>query len=163
MTKAVFILGFLSIVLFVGHAEREELSHLKRVEAYEVRPGIVAMPRYTADGQVCEIALEKLHHSAGTVRLDPTLTSSEVDQIAEQLVPNDERGAKPKGLAEQGIDSLAGNSMETSQEYQNISIHTYRAIVGTLAKGRISVDDIVATTIKWKHRTCRASDGHDDK
>jgi len=163
MTKAVFILGFLSTMFFVGHAEREKLSRLKRVEAYEVRPGIVALPRYAADGQICEIALEKLHHSAGTVRLDPTLTSTEVDQIADQLVPNDERGAKPKGLAEQEIDSLAGNSMETSQEYQNISIHMYRAIVGTPSKGRVFVDDIAAASIKWKHRTCRAVAENDDK
>jgi hypothetical protein len=163
MTKALLVLGFIGTVFFAAHPERENLSRLKRVEAYEVRPGIVALPRYTADGQICEIVLEKLHHLATAIRLDPTLTSTEVDQIADQLVPSDERGPKPKGLLEQGIDSLVGNSMETSEEYQNISIHTYRAIVGSPAKDRISVGDIAAATIKWKHRTCRAADGHDDK
>jgi hypothetical protein len=163
MTKAVLALGFVGTVFFTALHERENLSRFKRVEAYEVRPGIVALPRYAADGQICEIALEKLHHSAGTIRLDPTLTSTEVDQIADQLVPSDERGPKPKGLLEQGIGSLAGKSMATSEEYQNISIRTYRPIVGTPAKNRVSVGNIAAATIEWKHRTCRAADGYDDK
>jgi hypothetical protein len=154
MTKTVLFLGFIGTVFFAAHPERENLSRLKRVEAYEVRPGIVALPRYAADGQICEVALEKLHHSAGAIRLDPTLTSTEVDQIADQLVPSDERGPKPKGLLEQGIGSLVGNSMMTSDEYQNISIQTYRPIVGTPTKDKISVGDIAAATIKWKHRTC---------
>jgi hypothetical protein len=163
MTKVVLVLGFIGTVFFAAYPQRENLSRLKRVEAYEVLPGIVALPRYTADGQICEIALEKLHRSAGTIRLDPTLTSTEVDQIADQLVPSDERGPKPKVLLERGANSLAGKSMETREEYQNISIHTYRAIVGTPAKGKIAVSDIAAATIEWKHRTCRAFDGHDDK
>jgi hypothetical protein len=163
MTKAVLVLGFIGTVFFAVHPERENLSRLKRVEAYEVRPGIVALPRYAADGQICEIALEKLHHSAGTIRLDPSLTSTEVDQIADQLVPSDERGPKPKDPLERGGGSLSGKTMETSEEYQNISIHTYRAIVGTFARNNISASDIAAATIEWKHRTCQASDGHDDK
>lgn len=163
MTKVVLVLGFIGAVFFAAHPERENLSRLKRVEAYEVLPGIVALPRYTADGQICEIALEKLHHSAGTIRLDPTLTSTEVDQIAEQLVPSDERGPKPKDPLERGGGSFSGKVMETNEEYQNISIHTYREVVGTFGRDNISVGDITAATIEWKNRTCRASDGHDRK
>jgi hypothetical protein len=164
MTKVIVVLGFIGTVFFAAHPERENLSRLKRVEAYEVLPGIVALPRYTADGQICEIALEKLHYSAGTIRLDPTLTTTEVNQIADQLVPSDERGPKPKDPLERGGNSFAGKSMETSEEYQNVSIHTYRAIVGTPVKGRISVSDIAAATIEWRHRTCRRpSDGQGDK
>src|SRR6266704_3810829 len=133
MTKAVLVLGFISTILFAAHPERENLSRLQRVDAYEVRPGIVALPRYAADGQICEIALENLHHSAGTIRLEPTLTSTEVDQIANQLVPSDERGPKPKDPLERGNGSFSGKTMETREEYQNISINTYRAVVGTFA------------------------------
>jgi hypothetical protein len=154
MTRVVLVLGFMGTVFFASYPERENLSRLKHVEAYEVLPGIVALPRYTADGQICEIALEKLHHSAGTIRLNPTLTSTEVEQIAEQLVPSNERGPKPTDPSEQGGGGISGRAMESSEEYQNISIRTYQEVVGTFGKGKISVGDITAATIKWKHRTC---------
>jgi len=163
MTRVVLVLSFIGTVFFAGYPEHENLSRLKHVEAYEVLPGVVALPRYTMDGQICEIGLEKLHHSAGIIRLNPTLTSAEVDKITDQLVPSSERGSKPKDPLEQGAGSFSGKVMETSEEYQNISIHTYREIVGTLGKDGISMSDITAATIKWKHRTCRASDGHDDQ
>jgi hypothetical protein len=53
--------------------------------------------------------------------------------------------------------------METSEEYQNISVHTYREVVGTFKRDKISVGDITAATIEWKHRTCRAADRNGDK
>jgi hypothetical protein len=163
MIKVIFVLGFIGTVFFSVQSEREILSRLKHVEAYEVLPGIVALPRYTADGQICEIALEKLHHSAGTIRLNPTLTSAEVDKIADQLVPSDLRGPKPTDPSEQGGGGISGRAMESSEEYENISIRTYQEVVGTFGKGKISAGDITAATIKWKHRTCQAFDGHEGK
>jgi len=161
MIKVVLVLGFIGTVFCSVQSEREKLSRLKRVEAYEVLPGIVAMPRYTADGQICEIALEKLHHSAGTIRFNPTLTSAEVDKIADQLVPSEARGPKPSDPSEQGGGGISGRTMESSEEYQNISIRTYQEVVGTFGKGKMSAGDISAVTIKWKHRACQTFNGHD--
>lgn len=153
MTKALFSAGVALAALFVAQSAHDRLSRFKTIEAYEVRPGILMRPQYTSDGQFCEIALEKLHYSTGIIRLDPTLTSTEVHEIADQLVPDDERGPKPKNLLEQDSTDYEGLSAVTSEEYENISIQTYRAIEGA-SKGTITLGKIAAATITWKHRTC---------
>jgi len=154
MTKAFFLIGSALAALCIAQSPNKNFARFKAIEAYEVRPGILMLPRYTADGQICEIDLEKLHHSDGEISLEPTFTEAEVDEIADQLVPTDERGPKPKKLLEQGSMELLGLSAVSSEEYQNISIETYRAIHGTSPKGEVVLGEIAAATIKWKHRTC---------
>ena len=163
MIKVALVLSLIGTFFFSAQLERETLSRVNRVEAYEVLPGIVALPRYTVDGQICEIGLEKLHHSAETIRLNPTLTSAEINKIADQLVPSSERGPQPKDPLEQGTGSFSGKVMERSEEYENISIRTYREIVGSFGRGGISTSDIATATIVWKHRPCRVAAGQIDK
>ena len=64
---------------------RERFAKYKPVEAYEIRQGILMMPRYSADGQVCEIGLEKLHYSPEMIRVDSSLSREEIDQIFDEL------------------------------------------------------------------------------
>ncbi len=132
---------------------RERFAKYKPVEAYEIRPGILMMPRYSADGQVCEIGLEKLHYSPEMIRVDSSLSREEIDQIFDELAPSADRGPKPTGLLEQGRIDFLGNSMIRNEEYQNVSIQIY----GTLAvndNGGFTGDE-VAATLKWKKRTCQ--------
>jgi hypothetical protein len=84
----------LAAVLLLPSANpvREQFAKYKAVEAYEIRPGVLMMPRYSSDGQVCEIGLEKLHYSPEIIRLDSSLSREEVDQVLEELVPANERG-----------------------------------------------------------------------
>ena len=134
---------------------RERFAKYKAVEAYEIRPGILMMPSYSADGQVCEIGLEKLHYSPEMIRLDSSLSREEIDQIFDELVPSAERGPKPTGLLEQGTTSISGRGMVSHEEYQNVSIQIYSSLTVD-AKGRITeVGDELAATLKWKNRTCR--------
>jgi hypothetical protein len=44
-------------------AQSSRFSKYKTVEAYEIGPGILMMPNFSSDGQVCEIGLEILHYS----------------------------------------------------------------------------------------------------
>jgi hypothetical protein len=153
MTKVIFSVGLVIAVFAVAQSAHNDLSHFKAIKAYEVRPGILMLPRYAADGQVCEMWLEKLHHSGEGFTLGPSLAQTEVDQIADQLVPANERGPRPQGLLEQGMTSMSGHSALTTEEYENIAIYIYGAIDDTPDKNKFLEDDIAAT-IKWKHRTC---------
>jgi hypothetical protein len=161
MTKPILVLICAVAVFLVGEPPRESLSRFKAVEAYEVRPGILALPRYTADAQVCEISLEKLHHSGGGFRL-AFFTRTEIDQIVDQLVPASERGSKPQGLLGQDLTSLSGHSALTTEEYENISIYIYSAI-GDAADKNTFFESNIAAMIKWKHRICGTADGPRDK
>src|SRR5208282_383403 len=84
--------------------QSKKFSKYKAIETYEVRPGFLIMPRYSDDGLVCEIGLEKLHYSPEMIRLDSSLSREEIDQIFDELVPADERGPKTKDFGANLID-----------------------------------------------------------
>jgi len=149
------LIGSVAAVLLLAAANpaREKFAKYKSIEAYEIRPGILMMPRYSADGQVCEIGLEKLHYSPEKIRLDSSLSRKEIDEIFDELVPSAERGPKPTGLLEQWTTNLSGASMVSDEEYQNVSIQIYSAVVSE-KKDAVTADQVTAT-LQWKNRKCQ--------
>ena len=149
------LIGSVAVVLLLVAANpaREKFAKYKTVEAYEIRPGILMMPRYSADGQVCEIGLEKLHYSPEKIRLDSSLSRKEIDEIFDELVPGDERGPKPTGVLAQGMTNFSGQSMVSDEEYQNVSIQIYGGVTPD-GKVAVIVDEVTAT-LKWKNRNCQ--------
>jgi hypothetical protein len=140
-------------LLFVAmRPQSDKFPSYKAVEAYEIRPGILMMPRYAADGQVCEIGLEKRHYSPELIRLDSTLSRKEIDEIVDELAPSNERGPKEAGLLGD-LTSIDGVSLTTSSMYENISIEIYSKLLPG-KKLQIAQED-VAATVKWKNRKCR--------
>jgi hypothetical protein len=141
-------------LLLITNKQSDQFSKYKKVEAYEVRPGILMMPRYAEDGQVCEIGLERWHFLPQEIDLDSDLLREKIDQIALELAPANERGPRPKSLLERGMIDLMGNSMVSSDEYENISIKIYGPILPTSKADEIDTANIVAT-ITWKKRKCQ--------
>lgn len=101
------------------------------------------MPSYSDDGQVCEIALDKVHYTPELIRLDPSLSCKEIDQIFEELVPADERGPKSKDF-EGNLITIVGHGMTTNMDYENVSIQIYSNALRASKKSEV-VDDIAAT------------------
>jgi hypothetical protein len=139
------------LLLATANPVHEQFAKYKAVEAYEIRPGVLMIPSYSSDGQVCEIGLEKLHYSPEIIRLDSSLSRKEIDDIFDELVPADERGPRSKDLLGTLITGSSG-SQTTNIDFRNVSIQIYCAAVRD--KGGITVDE-VAATLKWKNRTCR--------
>jgi hypothetical protein len=142
-----------TLLLLAAVPGHENFAKYKAVEAYEIRPGILMMPTYSADGQVCEIGLEKLHYSPEKIRLDSGLSRKDVEQIFDELVPSDQRGPKPTGLLEQGMTTQSGASMVSDEEYQNVSIQIYSNVLSQ-EKDAVTADEVTAT-LKWKNRKCQ--------
>ena len=153
MSKLICSVVAAMLLLPTSNPDREKFEKYKAIEAYEIRPGILLMPRYSADGQVCEVGLEKLHYSPEKIRLDSSLSRKEIDQIFDELVPSDERGPKPAGILEQGGTTFLGQGMVSDEEYQNISIRIY-GIASPSGKGGVIADE-VAATLTWKNRMCQ--------
>lgn len=126
----------------------EEFSKYKRVETYEIRPGILIMPRYADNGQVCEIAIEKSHYAPTTIDMDSTLPREDFIQIVDELVPPGDRGRAAIEFTEDYLSLYNGTSVTTFKEYENISIKIYGR---ALPKGGVSD---VAATISWKKKEC---------
>ena len=133
--------------------KHDKFSKYKTVEAYEIRPGILAMPSYAEDGQVCEIGLEKRQYSPEIIRLNPSLSREEINQIADELAPANERGPKSKDFA-RDLMAVSGGGMTTISTYENVTIQIHSAVSPTSKKHGIIADDIAAT-IKWTNRKCR--------
>lgn len=127
-------------------------AHYKPVEAYEVRPGILMIPTYAPDRQVCKLGLEKLHYSPDKIELDSNMSRKDIEQIFDELVPSAERGPQPQGVLERGMMTFVGQGMVSDEEYQNVSIEIYGNAVPN--NGGILADQIVAT-LKWKNRRCQ--------
>jgi hypothetical protein len=154
MSKLISVVAVAMFLLSVSDRGRQEFAKYRAVEAYEIRPGILMMPRYSSDGQVCEIGLEKLHFSPVAIRLDSSLSRKEIDEVFEELAPSSERGPKPANPISQGSTFISGRGMDTNEEYQNVSIDIFGSYSPTDGKGGATGEE-VAATLKWKNRKCQ--------
>lgn len=139
------------LLLASAHPVHEDFAKYKAVEAYEVRPGVLMMPSYSSDGQVCEIGLERLHYSPETIRLDSSLSRKEIDDLFDELVPADERGPRSEDFAGTLI-TQGGGSLTMNIDFQNVSIQICGA--AEAGEGGPTVGEVIAT-LKWKNRKCR--------
>jgi hypothetical protein len=145
-----FGLVFLAVLVYAMSSQRP-FAKYQLIEAYEVRPGILTMPRYTADNEVCEIGLERLHYSPKLIRLESGLSRAEINQAIDELVPSDERG---KAIKSNALITQSGASLITSMEYENVRIEIYGAVSPSNRKGDTTVNEVIAK-ITWKKRRCR--------
>jgi hypothetical protein len=141
------------IMLIAAATTQQRFSKYRKIDAYEVRPGILMMPRYTADDQICEIGLERQLYSPELIRLDSSLSREEIYGILDELVPADERGKRSKDFPRDVI-TQSGQGLTTSTEYEHVSIQIYGATVPSKHKNEIAVSEVVAT-VKWKQRVCK--------
>jgi|SRR5271154_1052905 len=142
-----------ALLLDMGMIANLQFEKYRKVEAYEVRPGVLMMPRYASDDQICEFGLQRLMYSPKLIRIDSGLYRKEIDQILDELVPAGERGSPSKSPAD-GLITEGGQSMVTSMDFENIVIDIYGATGPSGRKGAIITNEVVAT-VKWKKRTCR--------
>jgi hypothetical protein len=146
MSKLIGLVCVAMLLQVPANPGREQFAKYKAVEAYEIRPGILMMPSYTIDGQVCQIEIEKRHYSNDTAFLDSKLPHEEMIQIIDELAPPSERGPQTMNFGREYMSEYAGNSVTTFADYKNVSINIFREAS--------SAGDIVAT-IQWKNRKCQ--------
>jgi len=140
-----------ALLFFPARPQNTKFSKYKAVEAYEIRPGILMMPRYAEDGQVCEITLERTNAAAETINLTPTLPRKTVTELVDEIVPVDERGPRTMDFGRDYVSQHSGESVTTFAEWKNVAVNIYGR-----ASTRCGAGDIVAE-IRWKKRTCASA------
>ncbi len=123
-------------------------------QSYEIRPGIFTTVKHNADGQVCEMSVEKRHiQASGTINIEPTvvLSADELKEITEELAPTNQRGAKSKPFGLLSISGVGGTEMD---EYENVYITYY--FKASSSKKAIVNNGTAATVITWKNRSCES-------
>jgi hypothetical protein len=124
--------------------------------AYEVRPGIVMMPLFTSDGQVCEIVVER--HTMDTptkttINLDPFLSKETVKELVDELAPPSVRGKALTGFdAWFGSVTIDGPFVITKYTYENVLVEVH----GINRDPGPGGDSVVI--IKWRKRTCASEE-----
>jgi len=154
MSKLAGLPCVIMILFLAMKPQGEKFAKYKAIEAYEVRPGILMMPRYSDDGRVCEIGLERRHYSPEMIRLDPGLSREEIDQVFEELVPTNERGPKSAVLGPEDLILMVGHTLTTIVDFQNVTIQIHGSEVRASNKREI-VEDGIAATLQWKNRKCQ--------
>jgi hypothetical protein len=141
----------LTALFLLPKPQSEMFSRYKSVETYEIRPGILMMPKYAEDGRVCEVTLEKHHYSNETASLGSAIPRETITQLVDELVPAKERGPLAMNFGKEYVSAYSGNSITTFAEYENVSIQIFG-----IASPPTSAGDVVAV-IQWKNRGCRLS------
>ena len=113
------------------------------------------MPRYSGNGSICELGLERRHYSPELIRLDSGLSRKDIDQISEELVPSDERGPRSKDFGGREMITVSSPSITTSIDFENVSIQIFSQELPEPNRQKLAEGDIVAATVHWKNRECR--------
>lgn len=147
-----WILGISSLVVVIlgVPATHQFRASYPSVESYEIRPGVLAMPKYANDGELCQVSIEKLHIQQNGVELGvPTMSRQTVLKMIDELAPPSERGRAISQLAGfDYIDVINGTADVAAANYQNVSVKIY---------GSTSAPGDVAVVLVWKRKACGSS------
>lgn len=134
-----------------GQTKDQLAGRLKKVTAFEIRPGIDVFPTFTADGSVCRIVIEKRQClDPANADFDTTIPSTLANQLVDELVPVNERG-KPLSPYLSNESFVAGGASFIKKDYENMSVGMY----GRLVEGKRDGASVIV--LSWPKRTCRSS------
>src|SRR5579864_3453984 len=95
---------------------------------YRIRPGIMMIPSYGSDGQVCKVLIERhseVTASETTVELGRPISDELARALVDEIVPPAERGAEvkdPDGF----IDATVAGGVVTARcVYKNVIVRVY--------------------------------------
>ncbi len=146
--KWILALSFLTLTALSADPPQTPRLRYPRFESYEIRPGVLATPKYISRGGLCEIFIEKRHLQGETAEMEPTIPRELLLEMVDELAPRSERGKATTQLAGYDyIDQIDGATAVTFAEYERVSIQIYRATSG--------IGD-TAAIVRWKN-VCSAS------
>ncbi len=114
------VLGIAPIVSAQSSADLS--SKYRQITSYELRPGIVMTPKYAADGQVCQMVLEKRQKTDTGIVFGFYFSEKEVKELLDELVPEAERGRNLTKTLNARVD---GGFVTTDYTYENILVRVY--------------------------------------
>ncbi len=82
-------IGLSIVILFMltsASIAQDRFAKYQKIEGYEIRPGILAIPRYTAGKELYEIGVQKLLYSPSMIRVNADLDQGEIDDVLNELV-----------------------------------------------------------------------------
>jgi len=145
------LIASICLLALVASPFTDRFRKYHTVEAYEIRPGVVIMPAYTASHDLCEISIEKRHYSNNSVDMDATMSKEQVLSLFDELVPKKERGGPTGRLpADTEVSELDLGMLSTRIPYDNVTLTMYGK------KDSSDRQKYVAAIISWNKFQCDA-------
>jgi|SRR5579862_4093029 len=116
--------------------------------AYRIRPHVLMTARFAADGQVCEMTLEKGQRTDTSIVFLDFFSKEEVHSLIDDLVPEGIRG---RDLTQRFSGSIDGLSVTTEFTYENVLVQVYGS--RQVEAGQVGAAGEVIV-ITWRTRTC---------
>jgi hypothetical protein len=145
------LIAAICLLAFVAGPSSNRIRKYHAVEAYEIRPGIIATPVYMANHDLCEISIEKRHYSSNSVDMDATMSKDQILSLFDELVPKEERGG-PAGRLPPDTEITEGDlgMLRTRIPYENVTL----AFFGK--KDSPDRQKYVTAIISWNKPQCKA-------
>jgi len=144
MAKVCILLLTLGVAA-LGQTSADLIAKYPHVTAYKVRPDVLMTAKFAADGQVCEMTLEKRQKTDTGIVFGDTFSDSEVQSLMDDLVPANGRG---RNLTRALNETVTGGFMTEEYTYENVLIRVDGITRPTGAAGYRVI------TITWPKRPC---------
>jgi hypothetical protein len=146
-TGIALVLGFGFAATIQAQTSADLGAKYRQIISYELRPGVVMTPRYATNGQVCEMVLEKRVQNEAGIVFGFSFSDKERQEIVDQVVSPNERGAEYTSRLNTTID---GGFITSDYTYDNVRIRV-------LGVTRPNPNPALVITITWRKRSCADS------
>ena len=145
MTKfCILLLGL--VVTALGQTSADLSVKYPQITVYKVRPDVQMTARFSGDGQVCEMTLQKRVETDSGVILGGSFSEKEVRSLVDDLVPEDLRGRNLTRRFDGSIEGLLTTKLYT---YENVLVRVFGT---TQPDGGERGDRVIIIT--WPKRRC---------
>ncbi len=140
-----FILLLTLVVAAFGQTSVNLSAKYPQVISYKVRPDVLLTATFAADGQACEMTLEKREKTDSGIVFGVSFSEKEVRRLVDDLIPKEQRGKDLTRVLNENID---GDFITTEYTYENVLVRIYGIIRPAGAAG----DRVIIIT--WPKRPC---------
>ena len=142
------LIASICLACFAG-LSGDRMQKYHAVEAYEIRPGIIATPIYTAGYDLCEISIEKRHYSNNNIDIDAKMSKEQILTLFDELVPKEDRGQPGWKFRGDTVITEADSGILTMRiPYENVTLAMYGI------KDSPDRQKYVAAIISWNNLSC---------
>ena len=126
-----------------GQTSADLSARYSQITAYQVRSDVQMTARFSGDGQVCEMTLEKKAKTDSGIVLGASFSEKEVRTLVDDLVAEALRG---RDLTRRFNGRIEGLSIMAEYTYENVIVRVYGTHVGEAG------DKVI--TVMWPKRSC---------
>jgi len=130
----------------LAQAPADLSAKYRQLTSYELRPTAVMTPRFAADGQVCEMVIERRQNTDTGIVFATSFSDEEVRQFVDELAPEAERG---RDLTKHLNETVDGDFITTEYDYESVVVRVYGITRPAPAGNRVII-------ITWPQRACTA-------